>query len=61
MPTAADLLVTKGRQHADRFSNHAETAGMLFYRDVCNKEIMAREAFEECPPTDYKVCWDECV
>ena len=53
MPTHADLLAAKGREHADRFEAHSKTAGMLFFRDIINKEAMAREAFEADPPVGY--------
>lgn len=55
MPTAAQQLAAKASKQGDRFSQHALTAGMLFYRDVINKEMMAREQFEAEPPVDYKV------
>ena len=56
MPTQAQLLAEKqNKKGGDRFAPHAQTAGMLFYRDVINKEAMARDKFEADPPSDYEV------
>lgn len=55
MPSKAALAAEERRAKQDRFGAHAETAGMLFYRDVISKEMMAKEAFETNPPVDYRV------